>query len=136
MTGITGQNETALAFNRSASQYVIMSSSFVDLTYKSFTVEMWFYATSLTSQDFGLFGQCEVYSLDRCLILMIRNYRLLLAFYSGNSLIASKERARDNNLSFRRHPWCDGYLHQSMVSCGVRLRLFIIYSSCLLERNA
>lgn len=60
-----------------------MSSSFVDLTYKSFTVEMWFYPTMLTSGDFGLFGQCQTPIQDLCLILMIRNYRLLLAFQAG-----------------------------------------------------
>ena len=81
--GITGQNGTALAFNRSASQYIVITSSFVDLTSKSFTVEMWFYSTSLTDEDYGLFGQCEMASRDRCLILMIRDYRLLLAFHSG-----------------------------------------------------
>lgn len=81
--GITGQSGTALSFDRSASQYVVMSSSFVDLTYKSFTVEMWFYPTLLTELDHVLLSQCDSISPDRCLILMIRDYRLYLAFYAG-----------------------------------------------------
>lgn len=83
VTGINGQSGTALAIDQSASQYVVISSSFVDLTYKSFTVEMWFYPTALTELDTGLFSQCETPVLDRCLIFMIRHYRLLMAFYAG-----------------------------------------------------
>jgi len=88
VTGYTGQNDTALAFNDS--QYVMMSSSFVDLTNKSFTIEMWFYPTMLTSDDFGLFGQCQTPAPDLCLIAMIRNYRLLFAFESGNQCLPEK----------------------------------------------
>jgi hypothetical protein len=83
VTGYTGQSNTALAFDGNASQYVLITSPYMDLTNKSFTVEMWFYPTVLTSDDYGLFGQCELNATDRCLIYMIRNYRAYLAFYAG-----------------------------------------------------
>jgi hypothetical protein len=83
VTGYTGQSSTALAVNSSVSQYVLMNSPFIDLTYKSFTVEMWFYSTMLTSNDYGLFGQCQTPTQDLCLIYMIRNYRILMAFEAG-----------------------------------------------------
>lgn len=81
VTGYTGQSSTALSFDGST-QYVLMSGTFVDLTYKSFTVEMWFYPTVLASGDFGMFGQCETPTQDHCIIYIIRNYRLLMAFQS------------------------------------------------------
>jgi len=90
VTGYTGQSNTALDFDGSQTQYVSMSSSFVNLTYNSFTVEMWFYPTMLTSGDFGLFGQCQTTSQDLCLIYMIRNYRILLAFDAGKRFISEE----------------------------------------------
>ena len=81
--GYTGQNNTALSFDNASSQYVSISSPYVNLTYRSITVEMWFYPTTLTSADYGLFGQCQTTAKDLCLIYMIRNYRILLAFHSG-----------------------------------------------------
>ena len=90
VTGYTGQSNTALAFDGSSSQYVIMSSTFVDLTNKSFTVEMWFYPTALTSGDYGLFGQCQTSSMDLCLMYMIRNYCIYLGFYNGKQFHRSK----------------------------------------------
>ena len=81
--GYTGLNSSALSVTRSLSQYVIVTTPYFNFTYRSFTVELWFYPTLLTSGDYGLFGQCQSTTSNRCLIYMIRNYRLLLAFYSG-----------------------------------------------------
>lgn len=91
VTGYTGQSNTALAFASSASQYVMMSSPFVDLSNKSFTVEMWFYSTTLTTQDYGLFGQCQTPAKDLCLSLILRNYQPDLAFFGGKILILPKD---------------------------------------------
>jgi hypothetical protein len=87
VTGYTNQSDTALAFNGSLSQYVVMNAAFVNLTNQSFTVEMWFYPTMLTSGVFGLFGQCQTVVMDECLIYMITNYRAYLAFWSGKRCI-------------------------------------------------
>lgn len=81
--GYTGQPGTAIAFGGSINQTAVIPSPFVDLTNKSFTVELWFYATHLTSADTGIFGQCEKTAKDLCLIYMIRDYHLLMAFHSG-----------------------------------------------------
>ncbi len=69
--------------NKSLSQYVIVTTPYFNFTHRSFTVEVWFYPTLLTSGDYGLFGQCQSTSTNLCLIYMLRNYHLLLAFYSG-----------------------------------------------------
>lgn len=144
VTGYTGQSGTALAFDRNASQYVMMSSPFVDLSSKSFTVEMWFYSTIVTAQDYGLFGQCQTIATDLCLILMLRNYHPYLAFHGGKILILTKDVVSSSRklvlntpiMSFRRYIWRNEYLYQSVVSRGFRLRLFVIHSIDLLERTA
>lgn len=83
VTGYTNLNNTAFSFISSSSQYVIINSPFLDLTNKSFTVEIWFYLTSLSSGDYGLFGQCQTTSMDKCLMYLIRNYHIYLGFYAG-----------------------------------------------------
>jgi hypothetical protein len=82
-TGYTNLTGTALKLNAAASQYVNISNPFLNLTYRSFTVEIWFYPTTLVSSDYGLFGQCQTASMDLCLAYMIRNDRTYLGFYSG-----------------------------------------------------
>ena len=83
VTGYTGLNSKALNVTSSLSQYVIVSTPYFNFTYRSFTVELWFYPTLLTSGDYGLFSQCQSFTPHYCLIYMIRNYRLLLSFYYG-----------------------------------------------------
>ncbi len=82
-TGYTNLTGTALSFNAAASQYVNISNPFLNLTYRSFTVEIWFYPTTLVSSDYGLFDQCQTASMDLCLAYMIRNHCTYLGFYSG-----------------------------------------------------
>ena len=84
--GINGYG-SALSLTRSSSQYVTVST-YRNLTYRSFTVEMWFYATSLTTGDFGLFGQFYDAVTDQAIHYIIRNYKLLLAFF-GDDLMDS-----------------------------------------------
>lgn len=83
VTGYTGLNSRALKANTVPAQYVVVSTPYFNFTYRSFTVELWFYPLALTASDFGFFGQCQSVSTRRCLIYMIRNFRLLLAFYGG-----------------------------------------------------
>ncbi len=84
-TGYTNLTNTALKLNAPASQYVNISDPFLNLTYRSFTIEIWFYPTTLASSDYGLFGQCQTASMDLCLACMIRNNFTYLSFYSGKS---------------------------------------------------
>jgi hypothetical protein len=83
VTSYTALASKALSFNGSSSQYVEIDDPLFEFTYRSFTIEMWFYPTLLTAADFGLFGQCETMENDRCLTLMIRNYRVYFSFYKG-----------------------------------------------------
>ncbi len=83
ITEYTSLNGQALSFTTSLTQYVIVNSPYLNFTYRSSTVELWFYPTLLTGADYGLFGQCESTTTGHCLIYMIRNYHLLLAFYGS-----------------------------------------------------
>ncbi len=82
-TGYTDLSNTALSFSAGTSQYVKIADPFLNLTYRSFTVEIWFYPTTLSSGDYGLFGQCQIASMDLCLMFLIRNYYVYLGFLSG-----------------------------------------------------
>ncbi|CAF0732709.1 unnamed protein product [Didymodactylos carnosus] len=61
------------------SQFV--SATYIDLTYKSFTIETWFYLTALNTSDANLFGECAAAANDQCLHLVIRNKYLFMGFY-------------------------------------------------------
>lgn len=86
VTGYTGLNGKAMSFIGTSSQYVTVASPFFNLSYRSFTVEMWFYPTVLSSADYGLFGQFEAFSMDRSVACKISNYRLSFEFYSGKRI--------------------------------------------------
>lgn len=90
-TGYTNLTSTALSLLGNSSQYVQISEPFLSLSYISFTVEIWLYPTALVStQNYGLFGQCQTASKDLCLNQMIKNNMLYLSFYSGRSLNTKK----------------------------------------------
>ena len=80
--GIDGYG-SALSLTRSSSQYVRVST-YRDLINKSFTVEMWFYATSLTTGDSALFGQFYAQATDQTLHYVIRINKLHLGFYGDD----------------------------------------------------
>jgi hypothetical protein len=88
VTGYIGLSGKALSFTANLSQYVTVASPFFNLSYRSFTVEMWFYPTTLPSVDSGLFGQFQATSTDQSLACKISNNRLLLEFYSGKQFIS------------------------------------------------
>jgi hypothetical protein len=80
--GINGYG-SALYINRSQNQFVEVST-YRNLTYRSFTVEMWFYWISLTTADYGFFGQYHAQTADQSLHCMIRNEKLFLGFFSDD----------------------------------------------------
>jgi hypothetical protein len=75
---------------QSSGQYVNVQK-YRNLVARSFTIEMWFYSTSLTNQNNGLFGQYYAQNTDQSLHCMIRNRTLYFGFYSddvsGSSII-------------------------------------------------
>ena len=81
--GITG-NGYALSLNRANTQYITIST-YKNLAYVSFTVEMWIYPTVLTSaDDYGLFSQRQSSATDYSLHYVIRNYQLYMGFYADD----------------------------------------------------
>ncbi len=64
-------------------------SSFFNLSYQSFTVEAWIYATTAYSGDNGIFGQCACSTCpNQCLHLIVRSGRLYMGF-SLNDLVGT-----------------------------------------------
>ena len=69
-----------LTLNRTTNDSVIVSSHFLNLTYTSFTIEAWIYASSLNG-DNAIFTQCACSTCqDQCLYLLIRNFKLYMSF--------------------------------------------------------
>ena len=85
--GIDGYG-SALSINRASSQYVNVTT-YRNLSYTSFTVELWFYWTGSTSADYGFFGQYYAATTDKALHYQIRNYLLQLAFYNDDLMSSS-----------------------------------------------
>ncbi|CAF1466854.1 unnamed protein product [Rotaria sp. Silwood1] len=73
----------ALYFNSASNQSVLVSTSYFNLSYTSFTIESWIYLASLTN-DRGIFGQCQCSTCsNQCLFFIIRNNRLYIDFTSN-----------------------------------------------------
>lgn len=80
--GINGFG-TALLINGSLGQYIEVSA-FRNLSYRSFTVQLWFSPTYQSGGDHGFFGQRESSAKQRSLHLLTRSSRLTLGFYSND----------------------------------------------------
>lgn len=91
VTGYTGLESEALDLNGNLSQYVKVDDPRFEFTYRTFTIEIWFYPTWLTGADFGLFGHCKTMDTDQCLTIMIRNYQISAGFYNGKAMIISQQ---------------------------------------------
>lgn len=89
VTGYTGLDSGALSFNGTSSQYVTVDEPVFEFTYRSFTIEIWFYPTVLITGDLGLFGHCKAMETDQCLTMMIRNNRIYCGFYNGKCTLES-----------------------------------------------
>ncbi|CAF3543909.1 unnamed protein product [Rotaria sp. Silwood1] len=87
----------ALNLVSTSSQSFLVSTSFFNLSYTSFTIEAWIYPTSLTSTvDRGIFGQCQCSACsNQCLYLIIRNSRLYIGF-TVNDLSGSTTLSNSN----------------------------------------
>ncbi|CAF1199445.1 unnamed protein product [Adineta ricciae] len=80
---VPGWIGSAINFTHS-SQY--LSTTHIPLDSRSFTIDLWFYATNLTSfRDFGFAGECDSSSTDQCLLLNIRDMKLRLVFFSDDT---------------------------------------------------
>lgn len=77
----------------SSNQYFVVPTPFFDLSYTSFTIELWIYSISSTITDRGLFSQCQCSTCaNQCLFLTIRFNRLYAGFtlndLTGSSTIS------------------------------------------------
>jgi hypothetical protein len=73
----------ALYMNSSMNQSFLVSTPFLDLTLKSFTIEGWIYPT-IMSGDRGIFGQCQCSTCtNQCMYLIIRTNHLYIGFTSN-----------------------------------------------------
>ncbi|CAF0982609.1 unnamed protein product [Rotaria sordida] len=65
----------------SSSQYMRVSSLFLDLTYRSFTIEAWIFSTTVYSGDYGIFSQCQCTTCsNQCLYFLVRGGYLFAGF--------------------------------------------------------
>ncbi|CAF2659490.1 unnamed protein product [Rotaria sp. Silwood2] len=70
-----------LNLSSSSSQYMSVSSPFLDLTYRSFTIEAWIFSTTVYSGDYGIFGQCQCTTCsNQCLYFLVRGGHLFASF--------------------------------------------------------
>ena len=77
---VTGYVNKALVAN--GSQYADVTTPFLNLTMRSFTVQAWIYAFGTSfGVDYGILGQCESFVPDHCLLFLIRSKRLYMAFF-------------------------------------------------------
>ena len=74
----------ALSLNRSLSQYVVVSSPHLFFDSMSFTIEAWIYPISLTTADYGIFGQCQAATTDLCMFFIVRNLALYCGFWNDD----------------------------------------------------
>src|SRR5271157_271718 len=65
--GITGYG-SALCFNASRNQSVLIASTInLNISFQSFTFELWIYPFTLSSGDRGMIGQCQSLTANQCL---------------------------------------------------------------------
>ena len=70
-----------LLLSLASQQY--LQTSYINLARKSFTVQLWLFVSSFaSSNDFGLFGQCDAYNV--CLSISLRNGRVATSLDSMN----------------------------------------------------
>ncbi|CAM4794649.1 unnamed protein product [Rotaria magnacalcarata] len=84
--GYTGYG-SALSVSSASSQYVLVAA-YKNMTYTSFTWELWVNPTTLSTTDSLMLGMCQTPSYSLCLYLMTRSSKPYFAFY-GNDCVGS-----------------------------------------------
>ena len=65
----------------------LLSTPYIPLDSRSFTIDFWFFATNLsTSWDFSFADQYESQAFSKCLFLNIRNRKLCFGFYASDAI--------------------------------------------------
>ena len=84
----------ALMLAATSNQSLLVSTPFLDLTNKSFTIESWIYLFATFTGDRGIFGQCQCPTCsNQCFYLILRANRLYVGFtlndISGTSTLTA-----------------------------------------------
>ena len=74
----------ALSLTRSSSQYAAVIGSQLLFNSSSFTIEAWIYPISLSTVDYGIFGQCQAATTNLCMFFIVRNTRLCCGFWNND----------------------------------------------------
>jgi len=75
-----GQGQ-ALSLLSASSQYVDVSTSFFNLSSRSFTIQAWIFFNTTSASDRGIFGQCQCSTCaNQCLYFITRSTRLHIGF--------------------------------------------------------
>jgi hypothetical protein len=81
----------ALELTRTSSQYAADIYTLLLFNSTSFTIEVWIYPISLTTDDYGIFGQCQANATNLCMFFIVRNLKLYCGFtnndITGNTTI-------------------------------------------------
>jgi hypothetical protein len=96
--------DSCLRLTSASQQSITMNrSQFLNLTYRSFSFELWMYANSLkainSGQDDGLIGQMEVNAADKSLHMVIRDRKTFFGFYSDDA-VGNQVNAKGHSNSF------------------------------------
>ncbi|CAF1269156.1 unnamed protein product [Rotaria sordida] len=74
-----------LSLSSTSSQYMTVSSPFLDLSSRSFTIEAWIFSSTVYSGDYGIFGQCQCSTCsNQCLYFLVRGSYLYAGFTSND----------------------------------------------------
>ncbi|CAF1020617.1 unnamed protein product [Didymodactylos carnosus] len=83
----------SLNLTSSLNQSVVIATPFFNLSYTSFTIEIWIYPTTSLVGDKGILGQCQSSATaDQCFFMILRNGRINAGFFlndvSGNTALS------------------------------------------------
>ncbi|CAF3658766.1 unnamed protein product [Rotaria socialis] len=82
-----------LWLNQASSQSVSITSPILNITYTSFTFEVWLYPNTLYNgnpyTDNSIFGQCQQQVVDQCLHIVIRSQKAYFGFF-GDDLVGNQ----------------------------------------------
>ncbi|CAF3585276.1 unnamed protein product [Rotaria sp. Silwood1] len=84
---IVGNIDKSISFD--GSHYVNVDTHFLNLSYRSWTIEGWIWLTAATTEH-GIFSQCQSSTTtDKCLTLSVKNKHLYSSFYNDDVIGAA-----------------------------------------------
>ncbi|CAF1332948.1 unnamed protein product [Rotaria sp. Silwood1] len=79
---VVGDIDQSISLN--GTSYVLVNSHFLNLSYRSWTIEAWIFLYDVTTEH-GIFSQCQSSTTtDKCLNIGVKNKRLYCSFYNDD----------------------------------------------------